>query len=109
MQKGLICMAIRSGMRFALSSDTEGVKIAQGRRADVDNPELLAKVEQWLSDVSAALHRLSREREVLRETRTQIMMGVLSAAQAEANLSRLIQWRDAEPSGLPADIVARLR
>ena len=37
------------------------------------------------------------------------MMGVLSAAQAEANLSRLIQWRDAEPSGLPADIVARLR
>jgi hypothetical protein len=27
-----------------------------------------------LNDVSAALHRLSREREVLRETRTQIMM-----------------------------------
>ena len=75
----------------------------------MDNPELVAKVEQWLSDVSAALHRLSREREVLRETRTQIIMGVLSAAQAEANLARLIQWRDEEQSGLPADILARLR
>ena len=87
---------------------TKALKIAQGR-ADVDNPELQAKVEQWLSDISATLHRLSREREVLRETRTQIMMGVLSAAQAEANFSRLIQWRDAEHSGLSADIVARLR
>lgn len=75
----------------------------------MENTELVAKVEQWLNDVSAALHRLSREREVLRETRTQIMMGVLSAAQAEANLSRLIQWHDGEHSGLPADIVARLR
>lgn len=76
------------------------------------NTELVAKVEQWLNDVSAPLHRLSREREVLRETRTQrtqMIMGVLSAAQAEANLSRLIQWRDGERSGLPADIVARLR
>ena len=75
----------------------------------MENPELVAKVEQWLSDVSAALHRLSREREVLRETRTQIMMGVLSPEQAEANLSRLTQWRDEDRSGLPADIVARLR
>jgi hypothetical protein len=75
----------------------------------VENSELVAKVEQWLNDVSDALHRLSRERDVLRETRTQILMGVLSAAQAEANLSRLIQWRDGESSGLPADIVARLR
>jgi hypothetical protein len=78
----------------------------------VHNTELVAKVEQWLNDVSATLHRLSREREVLRETRTQrtqMIMGVLSAAQAEANLSRLIQWRDGERSGLPADIVARLR
>ncbi len=75
----------------------------------MENPELVVKVEQWLHDVSAALHRLSREREVLRETRTQIMMGVLSPAQAEANLSRLIQWRDAEHSGLPTDIVERLR
>jgi len=75
----------------------------------VENTELVVEVEQWLNDVSAALHRLSREREVLRETRTQIMMGVLSAAQAEANLSRLIQWRDGEQSGLPADIVVRLR
>jgi hypothetical protein len=75
----------------------------------MENSELVAKVEQWLNDVSVALHRLSRERDVLRETRTQILMGVLSAAQAEANLSRLIQWRDGESSGLPADIVARLR
>jgi len=75
----------------------------------VENPELLGKVEQWLNNVSVALHRLSREREVLRETRTQIMMGVLSAEQAEANLSRLSQWSDSDGSGLSADIVARLR
>jgi hypothetical protein len=75
----------------------------------VDHSELVARVEQWLNDVSAALHRLSREREVLRETRTQIMMGVLSAEQAEANLSRLTRWRDEDRSGLPADVLARLR
>ncbi len=75
----------------------------------MQNPELVAKVERWLNDVSAALHRLSRERDVLRETRTRLMMGVLSEAQAEANLSRLVQWRDGELSGLPADIVERLR
>jgi hypothetical protein len=86
----------------------EVAKTAQGG-LDVENSELVAKVEQWLNDVSAALHRLSREREVLRETRTQIMMGVLSPEQAEANLSRLTQWRDEDRSGLPADIVARLR
>lgn len=74
----------------------------------MENTELVAKVEQWLNDVSATLHRLSREREVLRETRTRLRMGVLSAEQAEANLSRLIQWRDGEQRGLPADIVARL-
>ncbi len=73
-------------------------KTAQGGR-DVDNTELVAKVERWLSNVSDALHRLSRERDVLRETRTQIL----------ANLSRLSRWREEEPSGLPADIVARLR
>ena len=95
-------------MRFAFPHYRRRKRSLKGGR-DVENPELVVKVEQWLNDVSAALHRLSREREVLRETRTQIMMGVLSAAQAEANLSRLIQWRDAEPSGLPADIVARLR
>jgi hypothetical protein len=83
-------------------------KTAQGGR-DVEHAELVAKVEQWLNDVSTALHRLSREREVLRETRTQLMMGVLSATQAEANLSRVLQWRDTEHSGLPAEIVARLR
>jgi hypothetical protein len=75
----------------------------------VENSELVAKLEQWLNDVSAALHRLSRERAVLRETRTQIMMGVLSVEQAEANLSRLKQCGDTDRSGLPADIVARLR
>jgi len=75
----------------------------------VQNPELVAKVDRWLNDVSAALHRLSRERDVLRDTRTRLMMGVLSDAQAEADLSRLIQWRDGEQSGLPADIVERLR
>ena len=75
----------------------------------MENSELLGKVEQWLNNVSAALHRLSREREVLRETRTQIMMGVLSAEQAEANLSRLGQWSDSDRSGLSADIVLRLR
>ena len=75
----------------------------------MQNPELVAKVERWLNDVSAALHRLSRERDVLRETRTRLMMGVLSEAQAEANLSRLVQLRDGELSGLPADIVERLR
>ena len=83
-------------------------RLPQGGR-DMENSELVAKVERWLNDVSDALHRLSRERDVLRETRTQILMGVLSTAQAEANLSRLIQWRDGESSGLPADIVARLR
>ena len=62
----------------------------------MENSELVAKVERWLSDV-------------LRETRTQILMGVLSEAQAEANLSRLMRWRDGEPSGLPAEILARLR
>jgi hypothetical protein len=67
------------------------------------------KLEQWLDDVSAALHRLTREREVLRETRTQIMMGVLSAEQAEANLSRLTHWRDSDGDRLPANIVVRLR
>jgi hypothetical protein len=76
---------------------------------DMEHSELVARVEQWLNDVSAALHRLSREREVLRETRTQIMMGVLSAEQAEASLSRLTQWRDEDRSGLPADVLARLR
>ena len=75
----------------------------------MENSELLGKVEQWLNNVSAALHRLSRERELLRETRTQMMMGVLSAAQAEANLSRLSRWSDSDRSGLSADIVARLR
>jgi hypothetical protein len=75
----------------------------------VENSELLGKVEQWLNNLSVALHRLSREREVLRETRTQIMMGVLSAEQAEANLSRLGQWSDSDRSGLSADIVVRLR
>ena len=75
----------------------------------MENSELVAKVERWLNDVSDALHRLSRERDVLRETRTQILMGVLSEAQAEANLSRLMRWRDGEPSGLPAEILARLR
>lgn len=74
----------------------------------MENAELVTRVEQWLHDVSAALHRLSRDREVLRETRTQLMMGVLSATQAEANLSRLIQWRDTEPSGLPAETLVRL-
>jgi hypothetical protein len=75
----------------------------------VENRDLVVKLEQWLNDVSAALHRLTRERDVLRETRTQFMMGVLSAAQAEANLSRLIQWRDSDAYRLPADIVVRLR
>jgi len=75
----------------------------------VENSELLGKVEQWLNNVSAAQHRLTREREVLRETRTQIMMGVLSVEQAEANLSRLSRWSDSDRSGLSADIVARLR
>ena len=75
----------------------------------MENSELLTKVEQWLNDVSAALHRLSRERAVLREIRTQIMMGVLSAEQAEANLSRLKQCHDSDRSGLPPEIVARLR
>ena len=75
----------------------------------MENSELVAKVEQWLNNVSDALHRLSRERDVLRETRPQLLMGVLSAAQAEANLSRLTQWCDEEASGLPADILARLR
>ena len=75
----------------------------------MENSELVAKVEQWLNNVSAALHRLSRERDVLRETRTQIMMGVLSAEQAEANLARLTQWRDGDYNGLSTDIVARLR
>jgi hypothetical protein len=75
----------------------------------VENSELVVQVEQWLNEVSGALHRLNRERNVLRETRTQILMGVLSAAQAEANLSRLIRWRAGEQSGLPADILARLR
>ena len=75
----------------------------------VEKSELVAKVEQWLKDVSATLHRLSREREVLRETRTQLMMGVVSVEQAEANLLRLTQSGDTDCSGLPADIVARLR
>ena len=75
----------------------------------MENSELIAKVEQWLNDVSAALHRLSREREVLRETRTQLMMGVLSAEQAQANLSILMQSAYSDRSGLPVDIVARLR
>jgi hypothetical protein len=75
----------------------------------VRNPELVAKLEQWLNHVSAELHRLTRERELLRETRTQIMMGVLSAEQAEANLSRLTQWHDRDGYRLPADIVVRLR
>ena len=75
----------------------------------MENSELVAKVEQWLKSVSAALHRLSRERDVLRETRTQIMMGVLSAEQAEANLARLAQGRDGDDSGLATDIVVRLR
>ena len=75
----------------------------------MENSELLGKVEQWLNNVSAALHRLSREREVLREIRTQMMMGVLSAAQAEANLSRLSQCSESDGSGLSADIVVRLR
>jgi hypothetical protein len=75
----------------------------------VENSELLGKVEQWLNNVSAAQHRLTREREVLRETRTQIMMGVLSTEQAEANLSRLSHWSDSDRSGLSADVVVRLR
>jgi len=75
----------------------------------VENSEFLAKVEQWLNNVSVALHRLSRERQVLRGTRTQIMMGVMPADRAEANLSRLTQWRDKDRNGLPDDIVARLR
>ena len=71
----------------------------------MEKSELLAKVEQWLRDVSAALHRLSRERQVLPETRTQITMGVMPANQAD----RLTQWRDSDCQGLQADIVARLR
>jgi hypothetical protein len=74
----------------------------------VEHSELVATVEQWLNAVSAALHRLSREREVLRETRTQMMMGVLSAEQAETNLSRLTRWRDEDRSGL-AEVLAGLR
>ena len=66
----------------------------------MENRELVAKVEQWLKDLSTALHRLSREREVLRDTRTQLMMGVLSTEQAEANLSRLKQSGDSDGSGL---------
>ena len=75
----------------------------------MENSELVAKVEQWLKDVSAALHRLSREREVLRETRTQLMMGVLSAEQAEANLSRLMQSAHSDHGELPVDMVAPRR
>jgi hypothetical protein len=75
----------------------------------VANSEFVAKVEQWLSDVSAALHRLRRERQVFRETRTQIITDVMPADRAEANLSRLTQWRDEDRNGLPADIVPRLR
>ena len=75
----------------------------------MENSELLGKVEQWLNNVSAALHRLTRERDVLRETRTQIMMGLLSPEQAEVNLSRLSQWSDSDRSGLSADIIVRLR
>jgi len=95
-------------MELALLLSERLAKTGPGGR-DVQNPELVAKLEKWLSDLSAALHRLTREREVLRETRTQIMMGVLSAEQAEANLSRLTQWRDGDRSGLSADIVVRLR
>jgi hypothetical protein len=39
-------------------------RLPQGGR-DVENSELVAKVERWLNDVSDALHRLSRERDVL--------------------------------------------
>ena len=56
----------------------------------MEHSELVATVERRLNDVSAALHRLTRER----ETRTRLVMGVLSPVQAEANLSRLTQWRD---------------
>jgi hypothetical protein len=86
----------------------EVAKTGPGGR-DVQNPELIAKLEQWLNNVSAALHRLTREREVLRETRTQLMTGLLSAEQAEAKLSGLTQWRDSDGYRLPADILARLR
>ena len=75
----------------------------------MQNPELIAKLERWLNNVSATLHRLTREREVLRETRTQLMMCVLSAVQAEADLSRLSQLRDSDTDRLPTDIVVRLR
>jgi hypothetical protein len=75
----------------------------------VENSELVAKVERWLSDVSAALHRLRCERQGPRETRTQIMLGVMPADQGEANLARPTQWRESDGPGLPADIVARLR
>jgi hypothetical protein len=75
----------------------------------VRNSELVAKIEQWLNDVSAALPRRRREREGLRETRTQIMMGVLSVERVGANLSRLTQSGSSNRSGPPAHIVARSR
>jgi len=75
----------------------------------VENPELVAKVERWLRHVSAALHRLSRQGHVLRQKRTQTMMGAMSADQAEATLSRFAHWRHEDRNELRADIVSRLR
>jgi hypothetical protein len=75
----------------------------------VRNSELVAKMEQWLNDVSAALPRRRREREVLPETRTQIIMGVLSVERVGANLSRLTQSGSSNRSGLLTHIVARSR
>ena len=75
----------------------------------MENSELVAKLEQWLSNLSAALRRLSRSWQVHRETRTQTMMGAMPAEPAEANPSRFAQWRDEDRNCLPGDIVPRLR
>jgi hypothetical protein len=58
----------------------------------VEHAELVAKVEQWLNDVSMALHRLSREREVLRETRRRsgsLLGAAIVARRMTRSLHRL--------------------
>ena len=74
----------------------------------MENSELKAKVQQWLRDVSRALHRLSHQRQVLRGTKAQTIMGAVSVDHAETSLSRFAQWRHEDRNGLPADIVSRL-
>lgn len=56
--------------------------------------DFIADLDRKLAQMSETMHRLARERDIIREVKTRCVMGVMTRAEAEAQLSKhLIRGR----------------